>query len=65
MIDEFSRLDGDPAVGWALPQGGVYYVPLQFLIFSVKLLPRAAGEEMGNCCVRCQYRFNSPPPPSA
>jgi hypothetical protein len=43
MIDEFSRLGGDPAVGWALPQGGAYYVPLQFLIFSVKLLPRAVG----------------------
>jgi hypothetical protein len=47
MIDEFPRLSGDPAVGWLLPQGGVYYVPVQFLIFSVKLLARAAGEGEG------------------
>jgi hypothetical protein len=47
MINEFSRLGGDPAVGWALPQGRAYYVPLQFLIFSVELLPRAAGEGDG------------------
>ncbi len=47
MIDEFPRLGGDPAVGWALPQGGAYHVPLQLLVFSIKLRLRAMGEGDG------------------
>ncbi len=47
MINKFPRLGGDPAVGWALPQGGAYHIPLQLLIFSVKLRLRAAGEGDG------------------
>ncbi len=47
MIDECSRLGGDPAVDWALPQGGAYHILLQLLVFSVKLRSRAVGEEDG------------------
>jgi hypothetical protein len=47
MINEFPHLGSDPAVGWALPQGGAYHVPLQLLIFSIELLLRAAGEGDG------------------
>ncbi len=47
MIDEFPCLGSDPGVGWALPQGGVYHIPLQLLTFSVELLPRAMGEGDG------------------
>ncbi len=44
MIDELPRRGGDPAVGWALPQRGANYVPLQFLVFSIELGARTAGE---------------------
>jgi hypothetical protein len=47
MMNEFLHLGSDPAVGWALPQGGAYHVLLQLLIFSVKLLLRATGEGDG------------------
>ena len=47
MMNEFLHLGSDPAVGWALPQGGAYHVLLQLLIFSVKLRLRAAGEGDG------------------
>ncbi len=44
MINKLPRHGSDPAVGWALPQQGANYVPLQFLIFSIKLSARTAGE---------------------
>ncbi len=44
MINELPRRGGDPAVGWALPQRGANYVPLQFLVFSIELSARTAGE---------------------
>ncbi len=44
MIDELPRCGGDPAVGWALPQRGANYVPLQFLVFSIELSAGTAGE---------------------
>jgi hypothetical protein len=47
MIEEFPHLGGDLAVGWVLPQGGAYHVPLQLLVFSIKLRLRATGEGDG------------------
>jgi hypothetical protein len=41
------HLGGDPALGWVLPHGGAYHVPLQFLIFSIQLLPTNVGEGDG------------------
>ncbi len=44
MINKLPCRGSDPAVGWVLPQRGANYVPLQFLVFSIKLSARTAGE---------------------